>query len=177
MIDEDYIRKLVWDILNESIEVPIVVEKGGVIPSKGTSGAAAYDLTLCEDTDVVNGRFLAKLNIRFKLPYGYAAIIKPRSGYTLKGMKAVNIYGQELRIDADVNDGVIDSDYTGLVGVLMQGELRFGMNYKLKKGTSIAQMLIVKVADVKWKIVDRLEETERGEGGYGHTDEKKVQTS
>lgn len=166
------INELIKEVMNEPIEVPIVVEEGGIIPQKSTSGSAAYDLILSEDTNVKYGRFLAKLNIRFQLPYGYAAIIKPRSGFTLKGMEVVNQYEQKINIDANVNDGVIDCDYTGIVGVLMQNHMPKGYRFTIKKGTKVAQMLIVKVADVNWKQVIELKPTERGEGGYGHTGAK-----
>lgn len=154
-----------------SKRVQIVLGEGAELPVKATSGSAAYDLVLAKDTIVENGRFLATTNIRFKLPEGYAAIIKPRSGHTLKGMEVIDKYGNTTRIDAKVNDGVIDSDYRGIVGILMQSWDEKAFNtYTLKKGLHIAQMLIVKVEDVAWDVVDELDNTERGEGGYGHTD-------
>lgn len=158
------------EIVANKITIPIVLEEGAAVPAKATSGSAAFDLILAEDTEVKDGRFLAKTSIRFKLPEGYAAIIKPRSGHTLKGMEALDRFGNSVRIEAHVNDGVIDSDYIGLVGILMQSHgLPKFHKHTIKKGTHIAQLLIVKVADAEWVVVDKLEETERGEGGYGHS--------
>lgn len=167
-VDEyDKLGAALDEILNAPIKVPIVIEKGGVIPSKATKGSGGYDLHVPEDTIVKEGRFCVPLNIRFALPYGYVAIIKPRSGYTLKGLEVINTYGQKLRMEADAKDGVIDSDYTGIVGTLMKSDdMR---TFTLKKGTRVAQMLIVKVADVEWEEVEELDETERADGGYGHT--------
>lgn len=168
---EDYAKlgAALDEIINDfPLEVPIVVGNGGVIPQKATDGSGGYDLYLSEDVAVKLGRFKAPLNISFSLPKGYVAIIKPRSGFTLKGMEVLNQYNQKIRVNAWVNDGVIDSDYTGIVSVLMQSEV--GMNV-IPKGTKVAQMLIVRVHDVNWKKVDSLEETERGGGGFGHSDE------
>lgn len=166
--DAPALSKALYEILSSPVNVKIVVEDGGRIPEKATDGSGGYDLFVAEDVDVVDGRFLAPLKIRFALPKGYVAVIKPRSGYTLKGMEVLNQYNQKIRVNAWVNDGVIDSDYIGLVGVLMQSEVS---SCKIAKGTRVAQMLILRAHEVEWEEVDALEATERGSGGYGHTNE------
>lgn len=156
------------EILNAPIEVPIVVGKNGKIPTRATSGSGGYDLYTSEDVVVNIGRFSAPLDISFSLPKGYVAIIKARSGFTLKGMELLNQWGQKVRKNARVNDGVVDSDYTGIVRVMMESAVGACV---LPKGTKVAQMLIVRAHDVDWKKVESLDDTERGSGGFGHSDD------
>lgn len=150
---------------------------GGIMPKKATDGSAAYDLYVPEDVTFTRGmRKVIDLKFSMEIPRGYAATIQPRSGFSAKGMEVevFNIYPfddevtEEKRIDADVIRGLIDSDYRGSVGVIikineMYDEIRF------KKGTRIAQMQIVEVPQVELIEVDELSDTDRGEGGFGHT--------
>lgn len=150
---------------------------GGIMPKKATDGSAAYDLYVPEDVTLTRGmRKVIDLKFSMEIPRGYAATIQPRSGFSAKGME-VEVFDtypfydevtEEKRIDADVIRGLIDSDYRGSVGVIikineMHDEIRF------KKGTRIAQMQIVEVPQVELIEVDELSDTDRGEGGFGHT--------
>lgn len=165
--DHERLAAALDEILDGALDVPIVVEKGGVIPTCASEGSGGYDIHVPEDTVIKKGRFCVPMNIRFSLPKGYVAIIKPRSGFTLRGMEVVNVYKQVINVEAKVNDGVIDSDYIGIVGVLMQSDVD---SHILRKGTAVAQLLIVKARKVNWIPVESLEDTERGEGAYGHSD-------
>lgn len=154
------------EMMEGAIDVDIVIGENGKLPSLATDGSAGYDLYTAEDIEIRDCRFSVSLDIRFSLPNGYAAIIKPRSGFTLKGMEVLDENGNKKRIDAWVNDGVIDSDYRGIVKVMMESNVAY---YHLPKGTKVAQMLIVRTRKVNWNKVDSLDDTDRGEGGFGHS--------
>jgi dUTP pyrophosphatase len=90
------------------------------------------------------------------IPVGYEGQVRPRSGLALKqGVTLVN------------SPGTIDADYRGEIGVIMinHGETPFIIN----PGDRIAQLLIAPVTHANLMVVDRLDSTERGRGGFGHT--------
>lgn len=154
---------------------------GGIMPTKGSEFAAAYDLYVPENIELKHGRQVIDLKFSIELPHGYAAIIQPRSGFACKGMAvhamtkscwllALGFFGREKRIDADVIVGLIDEDYRNNVGALVKS------NYKslfrrafLPKGTRIAQMRIVKVPETSLIEVEELDMSKNRGGGYGHT--------
>lgn len=161
-------------MIMESVKIKL---NGGMMPKKATDGSAAYDLYVPDDVTITRGiRKVIDLKFSVEIPKGYAATIQPRSGFSAKGME-VEVFDtypfddevtEEKRIDADVIRGLIDSDYRGSVGVIikineMHDEIR------IKKGTRIAQMQIVEVPQVELVEVEELSETDRGEGGFGHT--------
>lgn len=158
---------------------------GGILPKKATVGAAAYDLYVPEDVVLQYGRQIIDLKFSIELPHGYAATIQPRSGFSAKGIEVEEYFdpfgkGADItpaRIDGDVIRGLIDEDYRGNVGVIlnvasMGSPLDENNYYVLKKGTRIAQMQIVEVPQIDLVEVDELSETDRGEGGFGHTGTK-----
>lgn len=151
---------------------------GGIMPQKATHGAAAYDLYVPTDMTLIKGRQIIPLWFSLELPHGYAATIQPRSGFSAKGIEAVcfwtspeghTIEVPNARINADVIRGLIDEDYRGVVGVIIQVHDDLIGRTILKKGTRIAQMQIVEVPQVELVEVDKLSETDRGEGGFGST--------
>lgn len=144
------------------MKVKIKLE-GGIMPTKGTKGAAAFDLYLPNSTKVFKGRQVLPLYFSIELPKGFCAKIMPRSGYSSKGVE--DILGK--RHDTDIELGLIDEDYRGVVGVIVNNH---DNAYTLRKGTRIAQMLIEKVElDVEFEEVENLSDTERGDGGFGST--------
>lgn len=159
--------------------------RGGILPTKATSGAAAYDLYVPEDVVLERGRQIIDLKFGIELPHGYAATIQPRSGFSAKGIEVDEHFDPfgcgagditTVRIDGDVIRGLIDEDYRGNVGVIVNVAaccLPFDDGYwLLKKGTRIAQMQIVEVPQVDLVEVEELSETDRGEGGFGSTGTK-----
>ena len=144
---------------------------GGIMPKKATAGAAAYDLYVPEDVEIKGGRQVISLGFSMELPHGYAATIQPRSGFSAKGM-AIDVCGYATTIDADVIRGLIDEDYRGNVGVIINTRDRIHYPPVIRQGTRIAQMQIVEVPQVDLVEVDALSETSRGEGGFGHTGTK-----
>ena len=152
------------------------------MPKKATDGSAAYDLYVPEDVILVCGRQVIDLKFSMEIPIGYAATIQPRSGFSANGIEAEEFFdpfggGADIsivRIDGDVKRGLVDADYRGNVGVILKinslGEIYYDdYYYVLKKGTRIAQMQIVEVPQVELIEVEELSETDRGDGGFGHT--------
>lgn len=157
-------------------EVKIMLE-GGVMPEKATEGAACYDLYVPEDFKLRRGRQIVPLGFRLQLPKNMAAIVKSRSGFASNGIEVTYEQLCELytkRIDADVLLGTIDSDYTGIVGVIIDVHDELASHTFIAKGTRIAQMQFVEVPETEFRQVDTLDETERGDGGFGHTGAKKI---
>lgn len=157
-------------------EVKIVLE-GGVMPEKATEGAACYDLFVPEDFNLKNGRQVLPLGFRLQLPKNMAAIVKSRSGFASNGIEVMYEQLCELykkRLDADVLLGTIDSDYTGVVGVIIDVHDELVSHTFIAKGTRIAQMQFVEVPETEFKQVEILDETERGNGDFGHTGAKEI---
>ena len=129
------------------------------IPQYKTSLSAGVDLYACIDEDVLlnpGEKALVSSGLRVALPPGYEAQIRPRSGLALKhGISIVN------------TPGTVDADYRGIIGIIL---INHGKEpFVVKRGERIAQMVINKVAQAEWDIVESLDETDRGEGGFGHT--------
>ena len=101
-------------------------------------------------------RKLIPTGLHIALPEGYEAQVRPRSGLALKhGLTVLN------------SPGTIDSDYRGEVMVLLIN--LSDTDFIVNDGERIAQMVIAKHEQGEWIKVEELDETERGEGGYGHT--------
>lgn len=153
------------------MKIDIILENGGIMPAKATEGAAAYDVYAPEDFFVRTGRQVMPLNFRIAVPYGYEAHLQSRSGFSAKGMEGKSVLDLDgtLRFDCDVLEGKIDSDYRGVVGLILHCH---DIPFWITQGTRVAQMTIRKVEDAEFNEVKELKETERGEGGFGHTNKK-----
>ena len=132
---------------------------GGNVPAYETSGSAGMDLRAVLDTETVlqpGARMLVPTGLFIELPSGYEAQVRARSGLAIKhGIGLVN------------GVGTIDSDYRGEIKVPM---INWGEEpFVIRSGDRIAQMVIARYERVDWEVVDELEETERGAGGFGHT--------
>jgi len=104
-----------------------------------------------------NGRILVPTGLYISIPTGYKADVKSRSGMALKaGVSVANA------------DGLIDEDYRGEVGVILINHST--EPFLIKNGDKIAQLVITKYEKANLIKVDNLDETERGEGGFGSTD-------
>lgn len=161
--------------------IPVKIKlNGGIMPKKAHPSDAAFDLYVPEDIILRNGRQIIDLKFSLELPQGYAATIQPRSGFSSKGIEVeehCEVFDEPCitidRVNGDVLRGLVDSGYRGNVGVILNvvsGAMYCDEFYcVLKKGTRIAQMQIVEVPQVELMEVDELSETDRGEGGFGHT--------
>lgn len=142
------------------------------VPQRAENGAAGYDLFLPDDFVIKPGRNVVPLRISIELDPGTEANIRPRSGFSAKGMagEELNKPNSVQRFDADVTQGTIDESYRGEVGVIIKNFEKFP--FTLTKGTKIAQMVIGHYCSEKFEVVEELSETDRGEGGFGHTGTK-----
>ena len=141
-----------------------------MMPQKQHEGDAAFDLYVPEDVELHYGRQKVDMKFALELPKGKAAIIQPRSGCSLKGIKVWNkVTGQVRYIDADVKIGLVDSNYRKNVGTILQvREFPFGSGWILRKGSRISQMRIVDVPEIELIEATELSVTER-DGGFGTT--------
>ena len=104
-------------------------------------------------------RTLIKTGLYIELPEGYEAQMRPRSGLALK--KVITVLN---------TPGTIDADYRGEIGVILVN--LSDQDFVVEDGERIAQMVIAKHEKAEWEQVEVLTETERGEGGFGHTGTK-----
>jgi dUTP pyrophosphatase len=101
-------------------------------------------------------RVLVPTGLYIELPIGYEAQIRPRSGLAFKhGITVLN------------SPGTIDADYRGEIKILLIN--LSNEKFIINDGERIAQMIIAKHEQITWQVVEKLSDTERGAGGYGHT--------
>lgn len=130
-----------------------------VVPQYMTAQAAGLDLCAALDSALTLApgcRIMVPTGLAMAIPGGYEGQVRPRSGLALKkGVTLVN------------SPGTIDADYRGEIGVIMinHGDTPFEINH----GDRIAQLLIAPVTHATLQVVDLLDKTGRGEGGFGHT--------
>jgi len=129
------------------------------LPKYATLGSSGMDL--CADVQgeviILPGEItLISAGIYLSIPHGYEAEIRPRSGLALKhGISLVN------------TPGTIDSDYRGLVSIIM---INHGKEpFRIKRGDRIAQMVMKEVIKAEIEVAASLDETVRSHGGFGHT--------
>lgn len=130
-------------------------------PKYATEGSAGMDLYSNEDKIIIppHSRRIIKTGIFIQLPEGYEAQIRPRSGLAHRhGITVLN------------TPGTIDSDYTGEIGVILYNSTL--TPYFVTKGERIAQMVVSKYEKIEWENVLILENTKRGNGGFGSTGNK-----
>lgn len=139
--------------------IKIVNTSNNPDPTYATAHAAGMDIRAFVDAPVTilpMQRTLIPTGLFIELPEGYEAQIRPRSGLAINsGITMLN------------TPGTIDADYRGEIKVIVinLGDAPFIVN----SGDRIAQMVIAKYESVTWVNTDKLSESERGEGGFGHT--------
>ena len=131
------------------------------LPTKGTTGAAGFDL-VSADVKLEGNVYVVNTGLRTSFPEGYVLLVFARSGLARKlGLHLVN------------GVGVIDSDYRGDIQLMMRSsELDVSTReilQALAPGSRVAQAMIVPLPLVNWTEVDSLDESIRGEGGFGST--------
>lgn len=144
---------------------------GGIMPQKATKGSAAFDIYVPEDVEISHGRQVIDMKFAIEMPENKAALIKPRSGCTLRGIEVLNtVTGKTHCIDAEVKIGLVDSDYRKNVGTLLQvyDVPALGEQWIIQKGSRISQMRIVEVPSVELVLAEMLSVTDR-DGGFGST--------
>jgi dUTP pyrophosphatase len=129
------------------------------LPTYMTPHAAGMDLRAALDTEVIlapGAIALVPTGLAIALPTGFEAQIRPRSGLAVKhGIGLIN------------SPGTIDADYRGEIKIAV---INLGPQaYTLHRGDRIAQMVVQRVFQARFQIVETLEETSRNDGGFGHT--------
>ncbi|HBJ76518.1 MAG TPA: dUTP diphosphatase [Porphyromonadaceae bacterium] len=144
------------------MKVRIINRSSHPLPEYATGMSAGMDLRASIEDDVVlkpGERKLVPTGLFIELPEGFEAQIRPRSGLALKyGITVLN------------SPGTIDADYRGELKVLLVN--LSNETFVIRNGERICQMVVAKHEKVEWECVETLTDTERGEGGYGHTGEK-----
>ena len=143
----------------ERIKVKIINDSGYPLPAYETPSAAGMDIRAKLDAPLTLGpleRHLVPTGLRMQLPQGYECQIRPRSGLALRhGISLVN------------TPGTVDADYRGEIGIIVIN--LSNEPYTITPGGRIAQMVIKEYVHVAWEPVERIDETVRGEGAFGHT--------
>jgi dUTP pyrophosphatase len=141
------------------LQVRIVNQSSNPLPAYATTGSSGMDLRANLHQVVVLKpleRTLIPTGLFIELPPGYEAQVRPRSGLALKhGLTCLN------------SPGTVDADYRGELKVILIN--LSNEEQQVHPGDRIAQMVIQKVEQVEWLLVNDLAETQRGEGGFGHT--------
>lgn len=141
------------------IQIKVVNRGHQQLPAYATPQSAGMDLRANIEEPIVlhpMERRLIPTGLHIALPEGCEAQVRPRSGLALKhGLTVLN------------SPGTIDADYRGEVGVLLINLSQ--EDFVINDGERIAQMVIAKHEQADFVMVEELDQTERGEGGYGHT--------
>jgi len=141
------------------MKVKIVNHSGFPLPAYETFEAAGMDVRAALSAPVTLGageRTLVPTGLRIQLPAGYECQVRPRSGLALKkGITVLN------------SPGTIDADYRGEIGIIL---INLSPEpFVINPGERIAQLVVKKYERIEWDPVSRLDETSRGDGGFGHS--------
>ena len=143
----------------KAVNVKVVNKGKQQLPQYATPQSAGMDLRAnIEEPFLLHPgeRHLFPTGLHIQLPDGYEGQIRPRSGLALKhGISMVNCVG------------TLDADYTGDVGVLLIN--LSNQCFEINPGERIAQLVISPIVQGKWIEVEELDDTERGDGGFGHS--------
>lgn len=131
-------------------------------PQYATSGSSGMDIraALTEDLTLRPGQIeLVPTNISVEIPQGYEIQVRPRSGLAIKhGIGILN------------SPGTIDSDYRGEIRIILINMSK--EDFSISSGDRIAQLVLSKVYLAEMKMSDELNDSKRGDGGFGHTGKK-----
>ena len=139
--------------------IPIVNHSHHPLPAYATAGSSGLDLRAFISAPIVLSpleRILVPTGLHIALPDHWEAQVRPRSGLAIKqGLTCLN------------TPGTIDADYRGEIKVILINLSNEAQ--AIQDGDRIAQMVFQKVEKMEWQLVESLEATQRGEGGFGHT--------
>ena len=144
------------------LSVPIINESPFDLPAYATISSAGLDLKAVLDAPVSLAPLERKIigtGLKLALPEGYEAQVRPRSGLAAKhGITVLNA------------PGTIDADYRGEIRVILVN--LSNDSFTIQPGERIAQLVVAQYTQVSWQPTTNLEETDRGEGGFGSTGKK-----
>ena len=154
-----YFSNFAENLKIKMLQIKVINKGHQQLPAYATPQSAGMDLRANLDSPVVikpMERRLIGTGLHIALPVGYEAQIRPRSGLALKhGITVLN------------TPGTVDADYRGEIMVLLVN--LSDADFTVNDGERIAQMVIAQHEQSEFLVVSELDETERGEGGYGHT--------
>lgn len=132
------------------------LSENAILPVRGSGLAAGYDLASAEDIVIpARGKAIAKTDLAMAIPLGHYGRIAPRSGFSWKK-------------HTDIGAGVIDSDYRGNVGVVIFNHS--DEDISVSRGDRVAQLILEQISTpVVEDVEGDLNDTQRGEGGFGST--------
>lgn len=143
----------------DEIQVKLISKSANELPQYATPGSAGLDIRAYVDESIYLQpfqRLLVPTGLYLEIPMGYEGQVRPRSGLALKqGITCLN------------TPGTIDSDYRGEVKILLinlSNEMQV-----VENGDRIAQLVFAKTTKANLIVVQQLDDTERGQGGFGHT--------
>ena len=127
------------------------------LPAYATDGAAGMDVVAAEDVTLApGGRHAVATGLALAIPQGFEIQVRPRSGLALK-----------FGITVPNTPGTIDSDYRGELKVIL---INHGNDaFEVRRGDRVAQLVLAPVTRASWLKVEELDQTLRGEGGFGST--------
>ena len=141
------------------VVIKIIIQSNNNTPHYATAGSAGMDIRANLSSPITMQplqREMVPTGLFIQLPDGYEAQLRPRSGLANKqGITCLN------------SPGTVDSDYRVEIKVILIN--LSSEEQMIQHGDRIAQMIISKVEKAKWEVVQELNETQRGEGGFGHT--------
>jgi len=145
-----------------NIKVKIVNQSNNLLPKYETINSSGLDVRANIEESITLKpleRKLISTGLYFSIPKGYEAQVRPRSGLAFKhGITVLN------------TPGTIDADYRGEVKVILVN--LSNKDFEITRAERICQIVFAKVEHITWDVVKKLDETDRGEGGFGHTGKK-----
>lgn len=133
--------------------------EGLELPRFETAGSAGADVRAAvrELLVIAPGRTaLVPTGLRLAIPHGFEIQVRPRSGLALRH-----------QVILPNSPGTIDSDYRGELQVIL---MNLGaQDFTINRGDRIAQLVLARVVQIEWQVVEEVESTARGDGGFGHT--------
>lgn len=143
----------------QEVNIKVINRSENPLPEYATAGSSGMDLRANIDEPITLHpleRQMIATGIFVEIPLGYEIQVRPRSGLAIKnGLTCLN------------SPGTVDSDYRGEVKVILIN--LSNENHTINNGDRIAQMVVSKVERARLESVNNLEESVRGEGGFGHT--------
>lgn len=141
------------------------LHKDAIIPQFAHATDTGFDLYTVEKTIIEpNTKGIVKTGLAFELPQGWGVAVRNKSGITVKGVPNGGI---DKRADLTVYLGTIDNGYRGEIGIMVKNET--DETIVIPKHTKLAQGVLEKVTQCEFELVEELDSTERGTGGYGST--------
>lgn len=141
------------------MQVKVINHSKHALPAYETEASAGLDIRANIEESITlksHGRCLVKTGLFLEIPMGFECQVRPRSGLAYK--KGVTVLN---------SPGTIDADYRGEVGVILINHSN--EDFIIEDGERIAQLVFAKVEQASWTVVEELNETERGAGGFGST--------